>query len=270
MRFFLFGKAFRPPLWLSDSFSFRIAVQLDSGTGKTLVAKAVATECDMNFMSVKGPELLDMYVGESERNVRLTFEEARKNAPCVLFFDELDSLAPKRGRGSDAGGVMDRVVSQLLSEMDTLASEDARPNETSSPTEGASQHAGVFVIAATNRPDLLDPSLLRPGRFDRKLYLGTNQVRSSEQFLVTLERSSVIHKCSAVCQTVESRLGVLRAQTRKFKLHDDVDFAAVAEALPVNTTGADIGSLTSQAYMTALGRKLQGVSLAATSDATLL
>src|SRR3546814_5103147 len=75
--------------------------------------------CDINFISVKGPELLDMYVGESERNVRVTFEEARKNAPCVLFFDELDSLAPKRGRGSDAGGVMDRVVSQLRSEEHT-------------------------------------------------------------------------------------------------------------------------------------------------------
>lgn len=87
------------------------------GTGKTLLAKAVATECSLNFLSVKGPELLNMYVGESERNVRLVFEKARNAKPCVIFFDELDSLAPNRGHGSDSGGVMDRVVSQLLAEL---------------------------------------------------------------------------------------------------------------------------------------------------------
>ena len=86
------------------------------GTGKTLLAKAVATECNCNFISVKGPELLNMYIGESERNVRQVFERARAAKPCVLFFDEIDSLAPARGKGSDSGGVMDRVVSQLLTE----------------------------------------------------------------------------------------------------------------------------------------------------------
>src|SRR3546814_19530191 len=97
--------------------------------------------CDMNFISVKGPELLDMYVGESERNVRVTFEEARKNAPCVLLFDELDSLAPKRGRGSDAGGVMDRVVSQLLSEMDALeADRDGNRSRSSDETGTLKQY----------------------------------------------------------------------------------------------------------------------------------
>ncbi|XP_072319053.1 peroxisomal ATPase PEX6 isoform X2 [Eucyclogobius newberryi] len=118
------------------------------GTGKTLLAKAVATECSMNFLSVKGPELINMYVGQSEENVRQVFSRARSAAPCVVFFDELDSLAPSRGRSGDSGGVMDRVVSQLLSELDTL------------------QSSGVFVIGATNRPDLIDQSLLRPGRFD--------------------------------------------------------------------------------------------------------
>merc|ERR1719261_265618 len=123
------------------------------GTGKTLLAKAVATECHVHFLSVKGPELLSMYIGESEKNVRSLFQNARDLQPCVLFFDELDSLAPARGRGSDSGGVMDRVVSQLLTEIDALP-------ET------------VIFIGATNRPDLLDRSLLRPGRLDRMVYLG--------------------------------------------------------------------------------------------------
>jgi peroxin-6 len=128
------------------------------GTGKTLLAKAIATECGLNFISVKGPELLNMYVGESERNVRAVFERARAARPCVLFFDEMDSLAPARGHGSDGGGVMDRVVSQLLTELD-----------------GMGKSADVFIVGATNRPDLLDPALLRPGRLDRCVYLGVSE-----------------------------------------------------------------------------------------------
>lgn len=93
-----------------------------SGTGKTLVAKAVATECNLSFLSVQGPELLNMYVGQSEQNVREVFERARSAAPCVIFLDELDSLAPNRGASGDSGGVMDRVVSQLLAEMDEMTS----------------------------------------------------------------------------------------------------------------------------------------------------
>ena len=107
---------------------------------------------------MKGPELLNMYIGESERNVRQVFERARAAKPCVLFFDEIDLLAPARGKGSDSGGVMDRVVSQLLTEIDGMSS--------------SSSGGDLFVIGATNRPDLLDSSLLRPGRFDRLLYLG--------------------------------------------------------------------------------------------------
>jgi peroxin-6 len=120
------------------------------GTGKTLVAKAVATSCSLNFLSVKGPELLNMYIGESEANVRRIFQRARDAKPCVIFFDELDSVAPKRGNQGDSGGVMDRIVSQLLAELDGVASGSA---------------ADIFVIGATNRPDLLDPALLRPGRY---------------------------------------------------------------------------------------------------------
>ena len=118
------------------------------GTGKTLVAKAVATNLKLNFFSVKGPELLNMYIGESEANVRNVFEKARQAKPCVVFFDELDSIAPQRGDKGDSGGVMDRIVAQLLAELD-----------------GMGPNGDVFVIGATNRPDLLDGSLLRPGRF---------------------------------------------------------------------------------------------------------
>jgi ribosome biogenesis ATPase len=116
------------------------------GCGKTLLAKAIANESGANFISVKGPELLDKYVGESERSVRLVFERARSSSPCIVFFDELDSLCPKRGSdGGGGGGVSERVVNQLLTEMDGLES-----------------RRGVFVIAATNRPELIDPAMMRP------------------------------------------------------------------------------------------------------------
>lgn len=139
------------------------------GTGKTLLAKAIATSCSLNFFSVKGPELLNMYIGESEANVRRVFQRARDAKPCVIFFDELDSVAPKRGEKGDSGGVMDRIVSQLLAELDGMGD------------GGEEAGAGdVFVIGATNRPDLLDPALLRPGRFDKLLYLGVSQDHESQ------------------------------------------------------------------------------------------
>jgi peroxin-6 len=120
------------------------------GTGKTLIAKAVATSLSLNFLSVKGPELLNMYIGESEHNVRRVFEKARDARPCIIFFDEMESVAPARGEKGDSGGVMDRIVSQLLAEIDGM-------------NKGG--NGDIFVIGATNRPDLLDPALLRPGRF---------------------------------------------------------------------------------------------------------
>lgn len=136
------------------------------GTGKTLLAKAIATEYSLNFFSVKGPELLNMYIGESEANVRRVFQRARDARPCVVFFDELDSVAPKRGNQGDSGGVMDRIVSQLLAELDGMS--------------GGEDTGGVFVIGATNRPDLLDPALLRPGRFDKMLYLGVSDTHEKQ------------------------------------------------------------------------------------------
>ncbi len=137
------------------------------GTGKTLLAKAIATEYSLNFFSVKGPELLNMYIGESEANVRRVFQRARDARPCVVFFDELDSVAPKRGNQGDSGGVMDRIVSQLLAELDGMSG-------------GEDGGGGVFVIGATNRPDLLDQALLRPGRFDKLLYLGVSDTHEKQ------------------------------------------------------------------------------------------
>jgi transitional endoplasmic reticulum ATPase len=123
------------------------------GTGKTLLAKALANEAGVNFVSIKGPELLAQYVGESERAIRTLFAKARMLAPCIVFFDEIDALAPRRGR--DSAGVGDRVVAQLLTEIDGVV---ALP--------------GVFLLAATNRVDLVDPALVRPGRFDMALEIG--------------------------------------------------------------------------------------------------
>ncbi|KAF9451245.1 AAA-domain-containing protein [Macrolepiota fuliginosa MF-IS2] len=190
------------------------------GTGKTLVAKAVATSCSLNFFSVKGPELLNMYIGESEANVRRVFQRARDAKPCVIFFDELDSVAPKRGNHGDSGGVMDRIVSQLLAEIDGMS--------------GGNSGADVFVIGATNRPDLLDPALLRPGRFDRMLYLG-------------------------VSETHEAQLRILEALTRKFKLHPSLNLREIAELCPFNYTGADFYALCSDAMLNAMSRTAQRV-----------
>ncbi|CAG9816067.1 unnamed protein product [Phaedon cochleariae] len=182
------------------------------GTGKTLIAKAVATECGLCFLSVKGPELLNMYVGQSEQNIREVFERARGASPCIIFFDELDSLAPNRGMSGDSGGVMDRVVSQLLAEMD-----------------GLNESAIVFIIGATNRPDLIDPALLRPGRFDKLLYIGP-------------------------CTDKESKISVLKALTRQFNLDTDVDLAEIVGICPKNITGADFYGICSTAWSSAVRR----------------
>lgn len=152
------------------------------GCGKTLVARAVSNESKANFISIKGPELLNKYVGESEKAVRQLFKRAKASAPCVVFFDELDSLVPKRG--SDGNHSSERVVNQLLTEMDGL--EDRR---------------GVFVIAATNRPDIIDPAMLRPGRLDKLLYVPL--------------------------PTKEDRFQILQTVTAKLPVGPDLDLKAV-------------------------------------------
>jgi peroxin-6 len=208
------------------------------GTGKTLLAKAVATECAVRFLSVKGPELVNMYVGESERNVREVFERARHAAPCVVFFDELDALAPARGAGADSGGVMDRVVSQLLAELDG-AHAGVPSVAGSNPDRGKKL---LFVVGATNRPDLVDPALLRPGRFDRLLYVGVDA-------------------------TPEGRLRVLRALTKRFVVGEersdedqdasrsnDGTLVSLARRVPARFTGADMYALCADAWMRAAKR----------------
>lgn len=180
------------------------------GTGKTLLAKAVATECSLNFISVKGPELINMYVGESEKNVREVFARARAAKPCVIFFDELDSLAPNRGRSGDSGGVMDRVVSQLLAELSAI-----------------NQSGDIFIIGATNRPDLIDPALMVPGRLDKLLYLGVAEDKDSQE-------------------------NILHALTRKFHLKPNTNMKEIAALCPNNLTGADFYALAADAFAIAL------------------
>jgi transitional endoplasmic reticulum ATPase len=136
-----------------------------SGTGKTLLAKAVATQSEANFVSVRGPELLSKWVGESERGIREIFRRARQASPCVVFFDEIDSIAPIRGAGGETA-VTERVVSQLLTELD-----------------GMENMHGVVVLAATNRPDMIDPALLRPGRFDKIIQIPLPDKESRKMIL---------------------------------------------------------------------------------------
>ena len=198
------------------------------GTGKTLMAKAVATECGLNFLSVKGPELLNMYIGESEKNVREVFERARNARPCVVFFDELDSLAPARGGGNDGGGVMDRVVSQLLTEIDGLSSGD--DDDDGGGGGGGGGGGQLFVIGATNRPDLLDSSLLRPGRFDRLIYLG-------------------------IASDKDSQGKIIRALTRKFTMESNVTINKISNMCPDNFTGADFYGMCSNALAMAIKRR---------------
>ncbi len=207
------------------------------GTGKTLIAKAVATSCSLNFFSVKGPELLNMYIGESEANVRRVFQRARDAKPCVIFFDELDSVAPKRGKHGDSGGVMDRIVSQLLAELDGISS--------------GKGSADVFVIGATNRPDLLDPALLRPGRFDFHLLI---------IFLFLTEYRFDRMLYLGVSETHEAQLKILEALTRKFRLDPGLDLHTVAEKCPFHYTGADFYALCSDAMLSAMSRKAEDVN----------
>ena len=182
------------------------------GCGKTLLAKAVATESEANFIGIKGPELLSKWVGESERAVREGFRKARQVAPAVIFFDEIDALAPRRGVYTGDSGVSERVISQLLTEMD-----------------GLQARGDVVVIAATNRPDLLDPALLRPGRFDRLIYVPPPDFKA--------------------------RVAILKVHTREVPLADDVNILKLAKVTE-GYTGADLAALVREAAMNALRRDI--------------
>ena len=145
------------------------------GCGKTLLAKAIANECQANFISIKGPELLTMWFGESEANVREIFDKARAAAPCVLFFDELDSIAKSRGSSSGDSGGADRVINQILTEMDGM---NAKKN--------------VFIIGATNRPDIIDSAILRPGRLDQLIYIPLPDEASRKSILSAVLRKTPV------------------------------------------------------------------------------
>ncbi|KAL9040531.1 MAG: hypothetical protein Q9214_004449, partial [Letrouitia sp. 1 TL-2023] len=179
------------------------------GCGKTLLASAVAGECGLNFISVKGPEILNKYIGASEKSVRDLFERAEAARPCVLFFDEFDSIAPKRGH--DSTGVTDRVVNQMLTQMD-----------------GAEGLSGVYVLAATSRPDLIDPALLRPGRLDK----------------------------SILCDlpTLDDRLDILQALSKKLRISDDVLKNGLQEVArrTEGYSGADLQALIYNAHLEAI------------------
>ncbi|QSG05893.1 CDC48 family AAA ATPase [Halapricum desulfuricans] len=186
------------------------------GTGKTLLAKAVANEAQSNFISVKGPELLNKYVGESEKGVREVFEKARSNAPTVVFFDEIDSIAGERGQGVSDSGVGERVVSQLLTELD-----------------GIEDLEDVVVVATTNRPDLIDPALMRPGRLDRHVHVPVPDE--------------------------EGRRKIFEVHTQDKPLAEDVDLDELA-AETDGYVGADIEALCREASMAASREFINSVS----------
>mmetsp|Transcript_17479 Transcript_17479/g.61389 ORF Transcript_17479/g.61389 Transcript_17479/m.61389 type:complete len:1074 (-) Transcript_17479:253-3474(-) len=184
------------------------------GCGKTLLAKAVANECQANFISIKGPELLTMWFGESEGNVREVFDKARGAAPCVLFFDELDSIAKARGSSvGDAGGAGDRVMNQLLTEMD-----------------GVGAKKSIFVIGATNRPDILDPAIMRPGRLDQLIFIPMPDKAS--------------------------RKSILSAVLRKSPVSNDVDLDYLAEHTD-KFTGADLTEICQRAAKFAIRESIE-------------
>ena len=182
------------------------------GTGKTLIAKAVATTAEANFISIKGPELISKWVGESEKGVREIFRKARQAAPCVIFFDEIDAIAPRRGGSDEGSNVTERVVSQMLTEMDGL--EDLK---------------GVVVIGATNRRDIIDEALLRPGRFDRIL-----EVPLPDK---------------------EARMQILKIHTRKKPLDSSVNLEKLVD-MTDGYTGAEIAGLVNAAAIAAVKERV--------------
>ncbi|MEM4212278.1 MAG: CDC48 family AAA ATPase, partial [Nitrososphaerota archaeon] len=180
------------------------------GCGKTLLAKAVATEAEANFITIKGPEIYSKWVGESEKAIREVFRKARQAAPCVIFLDEIETIVPRKDILDDSSGVTHRVASQLLAEMD-----------------GIEELRDVIVIGATNRPDLMDPAILRPGRFDRLIYVPPPDEKS--------------------------RLQILKIYTQKMPLAEDVSLEKLA-SMTEGYSGADLESLCREAGMAVLRR----------------
>ncbi|KAI3415579.1 peroxisomal assembly protein [Globodera pallida] len=199
------------------------------GCGKTMLAKAVANQAGLSFISVKGPELLSQFVGESERNLREVFARAKRLAPSVLFFDELDSLAPARGGNSDSGGVMDRMVSQFLTELDSCQ---------------WSRSKAVFIMGATNRPDLLDRCLLTPGRFDK---------------LVPINPAT----------DLSSKERILGSLCKKIKLADGFSVRNIALKCPETMSGAELAGLITSASMNRLRELIELAELEGKRDSEM-
>jgi len=194
------------------------------GSGKTLLAKAVASQSGVNFISVKGPALLSKWVGESERAIREVFKKARQASPCIVFFDELDAIAPLRGSAADSH-VTERVISQFLTELD-----------------GIEELKGVVVLAATNRPDIIDPALLRPGRFDFRLELPLPDEKE--------------------------RLEVFRIHTRGKPLAPDADMKALAASTP-GLVGSEIEAICRRASLLAIREFINGAEARAQGETAL-
>ncbi len=193
------------------------------GCGKTLLAKAAASATQVNFISVKGPALMSKYIGESERAVREVFHKAKQASPCLVFFDEIDALVPRRGSGAGDAGVSERVVGQFLAELD-----------------GVEKLSGVLILAATNRPDMVDPALLRPGRFDVVVDIPV--------------------------PTEAERLAILRVHVRNKPLAQDVRLEDIAAAA-VGATGADLEALCNRAALNAIRERIAAMQQATGSAA---
>jgi len=187
------------------------------GCGKTMLARAVATESEANFISIKGPELFSKWVGESEKAIREVFRKGRTAAPSIVFFDELDSVVPRRGMGFGDSGVSERVISQLLTELD-----------------GIESLVNVVVIGATNRPDIIDPAVLRPGRFDRLIYVPAPDLTT--------------------------RLNIVKIHTRSMPLARDVDLEQVAKQA-AGYSGADLEAVCREAGLISLRRDFETKSV---------
>lgn len=207
-----------PNLFSSISLRKRSGLLLygPPGTGKTLIAKAIANESIMNFISVKGPELLNMYVGESEKNIKNIFLKAKMNSPCVLFFDEIDSLCPTKSKNSDQSNVIDRIVSQFMVEMDEINNDNDNR---------------IIIIGATNRVDLIEPSLLRPGRFDKSVYVD-------------------------IPRNYEEKLSVFKIHTKNLDIDKSLNEKEIVDSFKEGYSGADIYEICTKAFVRAFKRML--------------
>jgi len=184
------------------------------GTGKTLLARAISNECELKFFMIKGPEVIDMYVGESERHLRQIFHEAKISAPSIIFFDEIDALATKRVENENLNSTS-RVVSQLILEIDDVLN-----------------FQNIFIMGATNRPDRIDTALLRPGRFDKLIYVGIDP-------------------------SVEGKIQIMESLTRRMKLAPGINFSSFAETHASRYSGADLYSVCADSWLRASKRRIR-------------